>query len=85
MPKLADVLKANGVDIVVRQQLDNHEWLLMIANKGAVSFPTPAYPNYILYAESRDPEDISEDIAAAIKRRFNPPLLPPPKKPAAQS
>lgn len=81
MPKLADVLKANGVDIVVRQQLDNNDWLLMIANKGSVSFPTPAYPNYILYAEERDPQDVSDDIAAAIYRRFNPPLLPPAKMP----
>lgn len=79
MPKLASVLKNNGVDIIVRQELDNGEWLLLIAASGSVSFPTPVYPNYILYADQRDPIDISDDIAAAIHRRFNPPLLSAPK------
>jgi hypothetical protein len=75
MPKLAAVLKANNVEVVVRQELDNGEWLLMIAAPGAVSFPSPVYPNYILYAETRDPVDISDEIAEAVRRRFNPPLL----------
>lgn len=75
MPKLADVLKNNNVEVVVRQELGSGDWMLMIAPLGAVSFPTPIYPNYLLYAESRDPLEISDEIAAAIRRRFNPPLL----------
>lgn len=49
--------------------------MLFIAVKGSVSFPTPVFPSYILYAETRDPKDIGDDIAEAIHRRFNPPLL----------
>jgi len=75
MPLLADVLKSNGVAIVGRQELANGEWLLLIGPPGAVSYPTPLYPCYILYAETRDPADVSDDIAAAIHRRFHPPLL----------
>jgi len=76
MPKLADVLRANRVEIVARQEVGVGEWLLLIAQPGTVSYPTPVFPNYILYAESHEPEEVSEDIAAAIHRRFNPPILP---------
>jgi len=75
MPKLADVLKSNRVEIIARQELGGGEWLLLIATRGAASFPSPVYPNYILYADTRDPVDVSDDIAGAIHRRFNPPLL----------
>ena len=75
MPKLAAVLKSNNVEVVARQELQGGEWLLLIATRGAASFPSPVYPNYILYAEARDPIDISDDMAEAIHRRFNPPLL----------
>lgn len=81
MPKLAEVLKTDNLEIAARQELQNDEWLLLVGPKGSISFPTPVYPSYIIYAESRDPEDISEEVAAAIHRRFNPPLLPGFKKP----
>jgi hypothetical protein len=65
---LADVLKSNGVALVGRQELENGQWLLLIGPPGAVSYPTPLYPSYILYAETRDPTEVSDDIAGAIHR-----------------
>ncbi len=76
MPKFAEVLNANGVTVVSRQELPGGEWLLLIAPVGAVGFPSDLYPYIILLAETRDPVDISDEEAAAVRRRFNPPLLP---------
>jgi hypothetical protein len=47
--------------------MGNGEWLLMIAHPGSVSYPSPLYPSYPLYADEREPENISDDIAEAIK------------------